>query len=47
MDQRQLREDWLPACRERIESVRQSRRLDRLVDDAYQAQQAHEAELAR
>ncbi len=47
VDQRQLREDWLPACRERIESVRQSRRLDRLVDDAYQAQQAHEAELAR
>ncbi len=47
VNERQLREDWLPACRERIESVRQSRRLDRLVEDAHQAQRAHEAELAR
>jgi len=47
VDERQLHEDWLPACRERIESARQSRRLDRLVAEAYQAQQAHEAELAR
>ena len=44
---RQLRENWLPDCRERIDSVRQSRRLDRLVDEAHQAQRAHEAELAR
>ncbi|HEX5677625.1 MAG TPA: hypothetical protein VFX91_06635 [Alcanivorax sp.] len=47
VDERRLRDDWLPACRERIESMRQSRRLDRLVDQAYQEQQAHEAELAR
>ncbi len=47
VDERQLREAWLPACRERIEAVRQSRRLDRLVDQAYQEQQAYEAEQAR
>jgi len=47
VDERLLNDDWLPACRARIESVRQSRRQDRLVDDAYQAQRAHEAELAR
>lgn len=46
-----LRETGLPACKERVaaarEAWRRDRELDRLVDQAYQAVQAHQAELAR
>ena len=48
---RRLREQWLPACAARIEQAREARRfdqeMDRLVEQAWQAQRAAEREQAR
>src|SRR5699024_8383707 len=46
-----LQEEWLPGCGRRIARAREARRfdreLDRLVEQAYQAEQAHQRELER
>lgn len=47
LSERKLNDEWLPACRQRIESARESRRLDRLVATAYEEQQAYKEEKAR